>query len=340
MVIHPSTSRSAANLYNRAMRFTKVEALGNDFLAIDGLAETTLAHLPQRPDFPELVRALCDRSCGVGADGALVLGPPDDPDAVDFRMRIFNADGAEAEMSGNGLRCAAMLAHARLGLLSQRVQTGAGVRAVEVRTDERGQFTGAIVDMGEPVFDLEKIGVIQDRLAAAVEGAIVPPTAVRGGRCGESSIDTGKHRPPGTAVGGTVEHTVSGVRGILVSMGNPHFVTFLDEPPKSQSAELAHLGAAIERHPAFPNRINIEFVHAPLRDRAFVLPWERGVGFTLASGTGACAALVAGVLAGRLDREAEIGSPGGALRVRWDEASGRVFLDGPATIVSEGDWPL
>jgi len=329
-------------LYNRAMRFTKVEALGNDFVALDGLTDPAPTEAAARLDsFSELVRRLCDRDGGVGADGVLVFGPPDDPGAADFRMRIFNADGAEAEMSGNGLRCAAMLAHARLGLLSQRVQTGAGVRAVEVQTDDNGQFTGAIVDMGEPVFDLGKIGVIQDRLVAAEQKeATVPPIAVSGGRCGEPSIDTGKHRPPRTTVGGTVEHTVSGVRGILVSMGNPHFVTFLDEQPNSHSAELAHLGAAIERHPAFPNRINIEFVHATRRDRAFVLPWERGVGFTLASGTGACAALVAGVLAGRLDREAEIGSPGGALRVRWDEASGRVFLDGPATIVSEGDWPL
>jgi len=271
------------------MQFTKMHGIGNDFIIIDGFRQPT-----PRPD--ALARRLCDRHTGIGADG-LILALPSD--AADARMRIFNADGSEPEMCGNGIRCLGKFLYDG-GLCRNRtmtIETLAGVMtlALEVEGDRAKRLT---VDMGAPVFDPAKIPVNAEsnEITLEVEGRTL--------------------------------------RFFCVSMGNPHAVTF-DLYPEGD--EFTRLGALLERHSAFPRRANIEFCRVNESGGADVRVWERGAGPTLACGTGACAVLAAGASRGLLPREADIRLPGGTLRVRWDEG-GRLYMTGPAQVSFTGVW--
>jgi diaminopimelate epimerase len=282
------------------MRFTKMHGCGNDYAYVDAWRE----RLPK--DLPGLARRISDRHTGVGADGLIIVGPSRRGDA---RMTMFNADGSRSEMCGNGIRCAAKLAHdhghARGGHL--RIETGAGVLDVDLL--RRGaEVVGASVLMGRP------------RLAPAEV-----PVRLRGG---------------GPKLALTLSAGGARHRFIAVGMGNPHAVCFVDDP---ESFPVATIGAAIERHRSFPKRTNVEFVARRRDERGLPVlrqrTWERGSGETQACGTGACATLVAAILDHRIDgREATVRLNGGDLRVAWPADDAPVRMTGPAVTVFDGVW--
>lgn len=281
------------------LEFTKMHGLGNDFIVIDDRAgELELA--------PEAVAWFCDRNFGIGADGLMLVREATTPEA-DFAWWFRNADGSVAEMCGNGIRCFAKFVVDH-GLVSPdassvRVETGLGVYGIDiVRTDD-GTLALATVDMGEPI----------------LAPALIPTVL-------------GCEAPEDPVIDCRLETTAGPIRVSCVSMGNPHCVLFVDDV---ETAPVHELGPEIETHPAFPNKTNVEFVQIMDGDRLSVRVWERGVGETLACGTGACAATVAAALTCRGGRDATVELPGGELRVRWDPA-GRVFMTGPAEEVFTG----
>lgn len=278
------------------MRFTKMHGIGNDYVYLDCVRN------PPPADPSALSRAISDRHFGVGSDGLILIGPSDRADA---RMRMFNADGSESEMCGNGLRCVAKFVYdhgiARKPRLA--IETGRGVLTVDVEV-KHDKVSRVRVDMGEPILDPAKIPV---RLPGN------PPTEQPVWYTPELSIPI-----------------------TCVSMGNPHAVAFVDE---ITDHHVHHVGRLLEAHEVFPRRANIEFVRVNNRADATMRVWERGSGETLACGTGACAVLVAGVLTGRLDRKATIHLLGGDLEIEWSAADNHVYKTGPATEVFSGEWP-
>ncbi len=270
------------------MRFTKMHGIGNDFILLDGFKR-------EIPEPGDLAVRLCDRHFGIGADGLILALPSKRADA---RMRIFNSDGSEAEMCGNGLRCLGKFLY-ETGLCRRtptRVETLAGILTLALETGDDGAVRSVTVDMGAPTFDPALIPVAAESNAVTLEAA--------------------GHR----------------LRFFCVGMGNPHAVTF-DLFPDDEA--FAALGPLLERHPVFPRRCNIEFCRLNA-DGAQVRVWERGDGPTLACGTGACAVLAAGASQGLLPRRARIQLPGGTLVIRWDD-DGHLFMTGPAETVFTGE---
>jgi len=274
------------------LRFTKMHGLGNDFMVVDAITQPFRLR-------PEMIRALADRHFGVGFDQLLVVEPPGLPD-VDFRYRIFNADGSEVEQCGNGARCFARfvrdqrLTNKRL----IRVQTAKGV--IELKVGRDGNVR---VNMGVPVLEPAAIPFVADTRA------VVYPVEVDGQ---------------------TVELTA-------VSMGNPHAVVVVDNV---DTAPVAHLGPLLEQHPRFPERANIGFLQVQDPAHARLRVFERGSGETLACGSGACAAVVAGNLRGLLGPRVEMELRGGRLLIEWQGEGTPVMMEGPATTVFEGQLRL
>ena len=274
------------------MDFAKYHGLGNDFILIDN-------RLSSEPVLtPEQAVKLCDRHFGIGADGVIFALPGHA--RTDYSMRIFNADGSEPEMCGNGIRCLAKFLADLEGKSNQieyHIDTLAGVITPEVKLD--GQVR---VDMGEP------------RLKAVeIPTTLVPDL--------EKAID----RP--------LEVANQSWAVTCVSMGNPHCITFVEDVA---AVPLESIGPLFEHHWAFPQRINTEFIQVIKRDYLKMRVWERGAGATLACGTGACAALVAGVLTNRCDRAGQIELPGGILEVEWSATNQRLYMTGPAHCVFTG----
>jgi diaminopimelate epimerase len=252
----------------------------------------------------EAIQLLCDRHFGIGADGLILVRPASDP-AADFFMLYHNADGSLAEMCGNGVRVFAKYL-ADTGLHSGdavAVQTLGGIKHIEIVRDEAGAFALARVDMGAPV------------LAAA-------------------DIPTTLHGDP--VVDATVTTGMGDVIVTCVSMGNPHAITWVDDV---DDAPVTTLGPLVETAPVFPRKTNVEFAQVVAPDRIRLRVWERGVGETLACGTGACATLVAAALTGRTGRRATIELPGGELDIEWT-AAGAVLMTGPAETVFTGAWNI
>lgn len=275
------------------MRFTKMQGLGNDYIYIDGTRETV-----KDPD--ALARAVSDVHFGAGSDGLVLILP--DPEA-DFRMRMFNADGSEAEMCGNAARCIGKYVFER-GLTDKteiRLMTGNGIRHLQLQT-EGNRVLSVRVDMGMPAFGPEEIPV-------NLPGTIVINHPVK--------IESQ-----------TFEIT-------CVSMGNPHAAIFVDD---ADSFDVSRYGPLLENHPLFPKKANIEFITVRNPNHLRMRVWERGSGETWACGTGACASLVAGVLTGRCGRKAVLSLNGGDLMVEWDKKTGHVFQSGPAAFVYDGEW--
>lgn len=242
-----------------------------------------------------------DRHFGVGSDGLVLIGPSK---VADFRMEMYNADGSQGAMCGNASRCVAKYVYER-GMTNRTelsLETASGVRKLYLHVRE-GRVESVRVDMGAPVTDCERVPCLLGR------GVV--------------------KRSPVTVLGRTFEITP-------VSMGNPHGVIFLDEPV--ETFELGRYGPALETHPAFPQKVNIEFVNVLSRERLRMRVWERGSGITLACGTGSCAALVAANLCGYADRRAAIALDGGELLDEWDETTDHVFMTGPATHVFDGEY--
>lgn len=305
------------------LSFVKMHGCGNDYVYLDAVSDPAIEGRISRPQWKRLVRAMSDRHTGIGGDGVIVVCRPGRAAAAkgaDLRMRMFNADGSEGEMCGNGVRCVAKFAHDRLGVRGKpmRVQTEAGILAIDY-TLARGRLSTATADIGRP------------RLRPADSGVRVSDL---------SWIDTPRHT---AAIECGDDPTVW--VGTLVSMGNPHFVIFGDAQSDQFAGrrelaklDLAAIGPAIENHPAFRDRINVHFVTVESKREATMRTWERGSGITQACGTGACAVLVAGVLTGRLGRAAVLHLPGGDLDIRWDHRSRHVFMTGPAVEVFAGEW--
>ncbi|RCJ40245.1 diaminopimelate epimerase [Nostoc minutum NIES-26] len=276
-----------------AIEFTKYHGLGNDFILIDNRSSS----LPVLT--PEQAVKLCDRHFGIGADGVIFALPGEN--GTDYTMRIFNSDGSEPEMCGNGIRClAGFLADLEGEFRNKdlyRIHTLAGVITPQLMPD--GQVK---VDMGFP------------RLLARE----IPTTL--------GAADVKVINQPLEVAGQTWEVT-------CVSMGNPHCITFVEDVV---AISLETIGPLFEHHPAFPQRINTEFIQLVSRDYLKMRVWERGAGITLACGTGACASLVAGVLTGKCDRTAIVELPGGPLQIEWSEIDQRVYMTGPAERVFTG----
>lgn len=279
------------------VRFTKMEGLGNDYIYVNNFAE----QIPE-DRFPALSIAVSDRHFGVGSDGLIVILPPSAPDH-DFRFRMFNADGSEGEMCGNGIRCFARYCYDR-GLTTTtrfKVETGAGTIIPEIQLGKDGAVAGVRVDMGEP----------------RLKRSLIPMTG--------PDVDMVLAEP--IDVDGR-EYRVTGV-----SMGNPHVMIYGDD---IDAIDLAAIGPKIERHPRFPKRANVHFVQVVSDTELKMRTWERGSGITLACGTGASAVLVASHLLGRSGRRALVHLPGGDLEIHWDEETNHVFMTGPATFVCDG----
>ena len=296
------------------LAFVKMHRLGNDYIYLDGF-EQDLSGL----DLAGLAPCLADRHFAIGGDGLIAVLPPDPGVDAAGRMRMFNADGSEGQMCGNGLRCVAKLlidaGHAEPQGSGQalRIQTGAGVLTVGVTRGDAGQVESVAVDMGVPVFEPSRVPVRPD-----AEGVL--------------SVER---------VDSMTRLVVDGPEGeplVLdcVSFGNPHAVLRVKQLALVDAARLASLGRFVETHPAFPERVNLHLIEPIDRGRVNVLHWERGSGATLACGTGASAVVVATILAGETERHVVTALPGGELQIDWDAETGHVTMTGPATRVFDG----
>lgn len=285
------------------LKFTKMHGAGNDFVVIDAIN--------QQIDFTtDQWRRLGDRRFGVGADQILVVERPTEP-GCDFRYRIFNSDGGEVEQCGNGSRAFVRFVSEK-GLTDKRsirVQTMAGI--IEPRLEDDGSVT---VDMGAPVLEPAAVPFDSAGLTGRPEGrdTLWPLSLRQGG----------------------AEHTVF---VSVVSMGNPHAVQTVDDV---DNAPVAELGPQIEHHPRFPKRVNAGFMQVVHRQHVKLRVYERGAGETLACGTGACAAVVAGIRRGLLDSPVRVSARGGELSIAWAGEGEPVYLSGPAVTVFEGEIEL
>lgn len=276
------------------MRFTKMHGAGNDYVYIDCFQEKLAG------DVAELARKISDRHFGVGGDGMILIRPSE---VADARMQMFNADGSEAEMCGNGVRCVAKYVydHGIARKEALQIETGAGVLQLQVEV-ENDRVSQVRVDMGEPILVAEKI-----------------PTTLPGSPVVEVPLEVAGRRFNVTCV----------------SMGNPHCVTFVDE---LNDDWVLGIGPQVEMHEHFPRRVNAEFVEIISPTEVKQRTWERGSGETLACGTGASAVCVAGVLSGRTERKILVHLLGGDLTLEWNEADNHVYMTGPATEVFSGEW--
>ena len=249
-------------------------------------------------DPPGFARALCDRHYGIGADGLILICPSK---VSDFKMEIYNSDGSVAGMCGNGIRCLGKYVYDyRLtGKETLSIETKSGIRNMHLHIQD-GKVCGAMVDMGVPRLNAHSIPILSEK---------------------------------DLVINDPIEVQKKNYRMTGISMGNPHAVIFSEE---INGISLEETGRELEFHPRFPERANIEFCHVTARDRMEIRVWERGVGETLACGTGACAAVVASVLNDLTDEEVIVKLLGGELSVRWDRKVNHVFLEGPAVKVFDG----
>ena len=297
------------------MQFIKMHGIGNDYVYINTFTQTV--------DNPAaLAPIIADRHTGVGGDGLILIMPPDAGVDAHVRMRMFNADGSEAEMCGNGIRCVCKLAydhHVTPGIQSanpMRVQTGNGVLTLQYTTNGTGKVDQVTVDMGEPILTPEEVPVNIEGLEKLVNHNV--KTLIDWQSAGDAWLED------------------AGVdsRVTAVSMGNPHVVFFCRDVA---AVPLERIGPIIEHHRIFPNRINVHFVQVHDRSEVTMHTWERGTGITQACGTGACAVCVAGTLTDRTDRHIIAHLPGGDLSLNWKQ-NNHVDMTGPASEVFVGTW--
>ena len=277
------------------MKFTKMHGCGNDYVYVNLFEE-------QIENPAKVSIAVSDRHFGIGSDGLITIGASE---IADFRMRIYNADGSEAEMCGNGIRCVAKYVydHKLTDKTEITVETGAGVKTLQL-TVEDDKVTLVRVDMGEPILTPDEIPVVADGDRVVDEPIVVDDKEWR---------------------------------MTCVSMGNPHAGVFVDDVAHF---ELEKYGPLFENHVRFPKRTNTEFVQIISRNEAIMRVWERGSAETWACGTGTCATVMACILNGLTDNDVLVHLRGGDLRIVYDEKSNHVFMTGPATEVFEGEIQL
>ena len=275
------------------MKFTKLHGCGNDYVYVNLFEETI-----ENP--AELSIEISDRHFGIGSDGLITIGPSE---VADFRMRIYNADGSEAEMCGNGIRCVAKYVydHKLTTKTEISVESGAGIKYLKLFVEE-GKVSQVRVDMGEPILTPDLIPVVAD---------------------GEKVIDE------------EIEVCGKTWKMTCVSMGNPHAVVFVDDV---ENFELEKYGPHFENHPRFPKRTNTEFVKVISRNEASMRVWESGSAETWACGTGTCATAMACMLNGLTDKKVLVHLRGGDLTIEYDEKTNHVFMTGPATEVFNGEY--
>lgn len=274
------------------MKFTKMQGCGNDYIYVNCLEEKV-----ENPS--EVAKVLSDRHFGIGSDGLILIKPSD---KADFQMEMFNADGSESAMCGNGVRCIAKYVY-DYGLTQKtkiELETKAGIKYLDLKLVD-GKVAMVTVDMGSPILEGKKIPVALDK-----EEIVAEPITV----------------------GGTEYEFTA------VSMGNPHAVMFVDS---TEEIEIEEIGPQFEFHPMFPERVNAEFIEIIDRKRINMRVWERGTGETLACGTGACASVVACVLNGLTDNEVFVHLSGGELLIKYDQKQNKVFMTGPAVTVFDGE---
>ena len=275
------------------MKFTKMQGCGNDYVYIDATKE-----IPQEAD--KLAIRVSDRHYGIGSDGLIMICSSE---IADFRMVMFNADGSESEMCGNGIRCFGKFVYDH-GLTDKKelaVETLAGIKYLKL-IEDNGVITGVTVDMGKPVTQPEEIPVV-----AEGDPVLHYPITVQG-----------------------QEYHIS-----CASMGNPHATVYVED---TVSLNLEAIGPYFENHEVFPRRVNTEFVQLINRKHIRMRVWERGSGETWACGTGACACAFVSMLNGYVDNEVEVEMRGGSVIIRFDEADGHIYMTGPAVTTFEGEF--
>ncbi len=274
------------------MKFTKMHGCGNDYVYVNLFEENIV-------DPAAFSIKVSDRHFGIGSDGLITIGPSD---VADFRMRIYNADGSEAEMCGNGIRCVAKYVydHKLTDKTNVSVESGAGIKYLQL-TVEDDKVTQVRVDMGEPILSPSDIPVVAE---------------------GDKVVDE------------PIEVCDKTWHMTCVSMGNPHAVVFVDDV---EHFDLEKYGPHFENHSRFPKRINTEFVQVVSRSEAYMRVWERGSAETWACGTGTCATAMACILNNKTDNKVLVHLRGGDLTIEYDEASNHIFMTGPATEVFSGE---
>lgn len=282
-------------LGDEIMKFTKMEGCGNDYVYVNGFEE--------RIDNPnKLAMEISDRHFGVGSDGLIVINPSD---AADFRMNMYNADGSEGKMCGNGIRCVAKYVYdyKMTDKTTITVETLGGIKTLVLNV-ENDKVKTVRVNMGKPIIKAEEVPVLFDN-----ETVIDEPIDV----CG------------------------SEYRITCVSMGNPHAITFIDN---TDDLDIEKIGPMFEKHKIFPDRVNTEFIQIIDNNTVKMRVWERGSGETFACGTGACAAVVACVLNGLTDNKVTVKLLGGDLFIEYDREEDTVYMTGPARIAFTGEYVL
>lgn len=276
------------------LEFTKMTGLGNDYIYVDCTNGTKIKNVS------EVTKKLSDRHFGIGADGLILIDKSENEDA-DFKMRIFNSDGSEAEMCGNGIRCVAKYIHDNKLFDKDKIsiETLAGIKKVKLLEEPTGDCNEVIVDMGEPLFQDNNIPY--DVFEAFNKDL-------------DLDVKDGK------------------MRFTVVSMGNPHAITFVEDV---NNIDITSYGPEVENNPVFPNRTNVEFVQIIDKNDIKVRVWERGVGETFACGTGACAAVVACGLNGYTDENVNVELPGGELEIEWGKDN-HIYMKGPAKTIFVG----
>ncbi len=277
------------------IKFTKMHGIGNDYIYVD-------ARRKKFKNLEEIARQMSHRNFGVGSDGLILIL---NSTAADFRMRIFNSDGSEAEMCGNGIRCFAKYLYDR-GLTKKKklkIDTLAGIKEVEIFT-RHDKVAKVRVDLGEPILLRERIPMAGD---------------------------------PGMVIDEALQ--LNGVKFNItaVSMGNPHAVIYVDDV---ENFPVQKYGPMIENNPVFPKRTNVEFVQVVSAEEVIQRTWERGAGETMACGTGASAVTVAGILTRRTGRNVLVHLRGGDLEIEWNEKDNHVHMTGPAVEIFDGTWPV
>ncbi len=289
------------------MRFSKMHGAGNDFVLLD-------LRTGAPPPSPELSRALADRRTGIGCDQILTIEPPRSADAI-ASYRIWNADGSHAQQCGNGARCIAawLVRDGATSAATFQLDSPSGIHAVSCRAGGRYEIALNVPQFAPQAVPLSGFNDAQDEYALEIvlrQAQSLPPT-----RSGDERIET--------------------VRFGAVSMGNPHALVEVDDVA---AAPISALGAALQRHSAFPQSVNVGFVEVVTRHRIKLRVYERGAGETLACGSGACAAAAILMRRGRIDREVVVALPGGELNIAWPSDTVAISMSGAATFVFEGDW--
>lgn len=297
------------------MKFTKMEGLGNDYVYVNCFRENV-----ENPS--ELAKKISDRHFGIGSDGLILIKPSE---TADFTMEMYNADGSQSEMCGNGIRCVGKYVY-DYGLTDKTsitVETLAGIKYLDFKLAD-GRVNLVTVNMGEPILAPQDIPVSMDEIMKNCTAVNEFPEKII-----EADIQKiGMIRDCPVRIAGKKWNIT------CVSMGNPHCVTFIND---TDSFPLEEIGPQFETNSIFPNRVNAEFVQIVNRKYAKMRVWERGSGETLACGTGTCASVVAAILNGLTEDEVTVRLLGGELIIKWDRESNKVYMTGPARVVFDGE---